>query len=284
MTSAFHRRHSDPHLPPGIVSAHSRRVTMRLHPALTDVINALEGTPIGRDFKDRAVEVSTPTLLSTTPIDHTTALAAHRWMLERAADDGLPLTAAGYLKPADVKALAGVLPTMRDWIFPISREIDAHPVLHFRERMKADRLLRTYKGTLRVTSSGRRGLADATHLWRHLAQALVPTERSFAADASVVILVHAATTAVETDDAESQPPGLDVDSVAATLTALGWSHPGGEPVGKSDVYGVWNRLWAALGNVGEQPSRPARSLTRTLSPAARRLIHDALFEELPNTP
>jgi len=35
--------------------------------------------------------------------------------LER-RDVGLPLTAAGYLKPVDVEGLAAVLPTIGDWI------------------------------------------------------------------------------------------------------------------------------------------------------------------------
>jgi len=268
MTSAFHRPRG---LPPGVESARHRRVTWRLHPALTDVLNALEGTPLGQAFEDRAVEVSTSKVFSD-PLDRAAALAAHRWMLEHADGDGLPLTAAGYLKPADVKALAAVLPTMRDWIFTVSREIDAHPVLSFRVHLKAIGLLRKYKGALRLTKAGREGLTDATVLWRRLADALVPAEAGFSADASVVILVHAATAEEE----------IDVEAIAETLTMLGWSHRDGSPVSRGEVYDVWDDLWSAVGNVGERAGD--RRSDRTLSVAARLLVHDALFDEVDGEP
>lgn len=160
MTSAFHRPR-DP--PPGAESVRHRRVTWRLHQTLTDILNSLEGMPIGQAFKDRAVEVSTSKVFSDT-IDHATALAAYRWILEHAVGDGLPLTSSGYLKPADVQALAAVMPTMHGWIHKMAREVDVHPVLYFRECLKAIGLLRKYKGSLRLTKAGREGLADATSL------------------------------------------------------------------------------------------------------------------------
>lgn len=207
-------------LPPGVQFVRQRRVTWRLHPALTDVLTRLEGTSLGQAFEDHAVEVSTSKVFSE-PIEHATALAAYRWVLERAEGDGLPLTGPGYLKPADVQALASVLPTMHDWSFKMAREIDVHPVLYFREHLKAIGLLRKYKGSLRLTKAGREGLVDATALWQHLADTLVPGDTGFSADASVVILVHAATT-----------EGL-ID--VKTLTALGWSHRDGTPVGRGGL-------------------------------------------------
>ncbi|MWB97646.1 hypothetical protein [Agromyces seonyuensis] len=262
MTSAFHRRRdSDAPL--------TRRMVSRLHPALTDVLNRLEGSPLRQSFTDRAVEVSTSKAFAD-PVDTAAALTAHRWLLERADGDGIPLTAAGYLRPADVQALAAVLPSMQDWIFAVHREIDAHPVLDFREHLRDIGLLRKFKGTLRLTRLGRAGLADGAALWQHLADQLVPAEAGFAADAAVVVLVHAATT----------PGGkLDVAVVAKTLTALGWSHRDGTPVAQGEVFGVWNDLWVAVGNVGERAGD--RRSDRTLSDTARILVHDALFEEMP---
>lgn len=229
----------------------------------------LEGTSPGQACKNRAVEVSTSKVFND-PLDHATALAAHRWVLERADGNGLPLTAAGYL--TDVKALAAVLPTIRDWILTVSREVDAHPVLSFREQMKAIGLLRKYKGTLRLTKAGHEGLTDPTALWGQLADALVPVERGFSADASVVVLVHAATTEGE----------IDIDAITKILTALGWSHRDGSPVSRGEVYDVWNDLWAVLGNVGERAG--GRRSDRTLSAAARILVHDALFDEVEGEP
>lgn len=262
MTSPFHR-------PPGVPFelGRTRRVTWRLHPALSDVLTTLDGTSFGKACTDRAAEISMAGVFAD-PVDQSGALTAHRWVLERADGEGLPLTAAGYLKPADVKALAALMPVMSDWIFPVSREVDAHPVLDFREHLKLVGLLRKYKGTLRLTKAGRAVLVDTPELWRYLANALIPPEHGFAADASVVILLDAAT-------AEGE---IDIDAIARTVTALGWSHRDGSPVSRSEIHGVWNGLWNVIGNIGERAD--GHRSERKVSAAARMLIHNALFEEV----
>ncbi|MCW4459954.1 hypothetical protein [Microbacterium sp. MPKO10] len=264
MTSAFHRPRG---VPPGAGSVRHRRVTWRLHPVLTDVLNTLDGTTVGSAFRDRAVEISTLKVMSD-PVDYGSALTAYRWLLEWADGDGLPLTASGYLKPADVRALAEVMPTMQYWIFKVTREIDVHPVLSFREYLKEIGLLRKYKGTLRLSRAARALLGDPAGLWRYLADTLVPDEPQFDADASVVVLVHMATT-----DGD-----IDVNAVARTLTELGWAHRDGSGIGSGEVYEVWNDLWDVLGNVGVRSS--ARHRDRVLSPEARILINEALFAEV----
>ena len=264
MTSAFHRP-IDPS--PGVGSLRHHRVAWNLHPVLTDVLNTLGETPLGQAFKDRAVDVSMLKMLGD-PVDHAVALVAYRHLLERADGDGLPLTAAGYLKPADVQALAAVMLTMRDWIHKLAREIDAHPVLHFREYVKSIGLLRKYKGSLRLTRLGRVAADDPTMLWNHLADTLAPDEQSFHADATVVVLVHMATT-------EGR---IDVGAIAQTLTMLGWSHRDGSPVSQGEVYEVWNELWDVLGNIGE--SEGSHRSDRMVSHAARVMVHEALFTEV----
>lgn len=265
MTSAFHRP-IDP--PPGAGPLRHRRVAWNLHPVLTDVLNTLDETPLGQAFKDRAVDVSMLKVLIA-PVVHAEALVAYRHLLEQANGDGLTLTAAGYLKPADVQALAAVMSTMRGWIHKMAREIDAHPVLHFREYVKSIGLLRKYKGSLRLTRLGRVAANDPNALWERLAYTLAPDERSFHADATVVVLVHMATT-------EGR---IDVGTVAHTLTALGWSHRDGTPVSQGEVYEVWNQLWDVLGNIGEIEKNHRSD--RMLSHAARVMVHEALFTEVP---
>lgn len=265
MTSAFHRPTAPP---PRVGPLRHRRVAWNLHPVLTDVLNTLGETPLGQAFKDRAVDVSTLKVLGD-PVDHTEALVAYRYLLERADGDGLPLTAAGYLKPAYVQALAAVMPTMRDWIHKMAREIDVHPVFYFREYVKSIGLLRKYKASLRLTRLGRGTLNDANLLWNHLADTLASNERSFHADATVVVLVHMATTEGK----------IDVGAVAHTLTVLGWSHRDGSPVSQGEVYEVWNELWDVLGNIGE--SEGSHRSDRMLSHAARVMVHEALFTEVP---
>ncbi len=265
MTSAFHRP-ADP--PPGVGPLRHRRVAWDLNPVLTDVLNTLgEKTPLGQAFKDRAVEVSMAKVLGD-PVDHAEALVAYRHLLEQADGDGLPLTAAGYLRPADVQTLAAVMPTMRDWIHKMAREIDVRPVLHFREYVKSIGLLRKYKGSLRLTRLGRVALKDPNALWTHLVDTLAPDEQSFHTGATVVVLVHMATT----------EGSIDVGAVTQALTALGWSHRDGSPVSQGEVYVVWNELWDVLGNIGEGESHRS---DRMLSHAARVMVHETLFTEVP---
>jgi len=238
----------------------------RLHPVLTDLLNRLDGTPAGDELKQRAVTVSTSTLVGE-PIDHAAALTAHRWILDRAVGDGMTLTAAGYLKPADVRQLAELMPTMRDWLWAVGREIDAHPVLGFRDYLKEIGLLRKYKATLRLSRAGRDAQLDPERLWQHLAETLVPTASSFVEQAAVVIMITMA----------SSDGRIDVRSIAHTMSEAGWAQQSGGPVDDRDIYPVWNDLWNALGNIGE-PDPDALREDRTLTTAARTLVHDALFE------
>ena len=66
------------------------------------------------------------------------ALAAYLWLLERAASQaGLPLTAAGWMKPAILTEFMPVLPTASDWIHSATREIDVHVVSDFRATLQS---------------------------------------------------------------------------------------------------------------------------------------------------
>ena len=247
-----------------------RSGTFRLHPALTDVLNAVDGTPIGTAFKDRAIDLVNTTFFEE-PIDKAEALRAHHWLIDRAGADGLPLTAAGYLKPADAQAFADVVPTMREWPFGFTRESDARPLLWFRQHLVSAGLFRKYRGTLQPTKVARAGLADPDGLWAALAARLIPSRHRFDEAASVVIAVHAAT---------NGGGAMDTDAVARTLSAAGWKHDDRDGVSARDVHPLWNDLWAGLGNVGA-PTETRVPFERSLSPAAIALVRDALFVEVP---
>ena len=88
------------------------------------------------------------------PEEKAAALRPFLWFLDCVADDGLPLTSAGYLKPDDVTALAAVIPAMADWIGTANRESHTYPVLSFRESVQKLGLLRKYRGRLRLTKAG----------------------------------------------------------------------------------------------------------------------------------
>jgi len=179
----------------------------------------------------------------------------------------MPLTSAGYLKPADVEAAAAVLPAMEEWPGSVRREINAHPVHDLREHMRESGLLRKYKGTLRSSRLGAACLKDVDALWKHLADGLIVGGELVDTDTSVLLLVHLATT----------DGPIDRATIASTLTDLGWMHRSGDPFSEWDVYPVWNFQWEVLGNVGDPAN--AGAIGRVASDAAKALIRDALMQE-----
>lgn len=243
-----------------------RHTTYRIDPRLSGILSDLDGTQLGQALADRLtqlVETAEPT-----PRGDELRAAVHSqlWFLDRAIPDGLPLTQAGYLRPAEVKAVAEVLPTMRDWSFRVTTEVHTQPVIAFRHFLRDVGLLRATKGLLQVTKTGRVCRNDPEKLWAHLASRLVTRRRAFDEMASLLIALHAATTTAGR---------VDTLAIARTLTQLGWSQPGGSPVPAVDVQWVRNELWGGLGNVGS--ATRADIFDHTLSPAAVLLVRDALL-------
>ncbi|WP_051274514.1 hypothetical protein [Cellulomonas sp. URHD0024] len=142
----------------------------------------------------------------------TAATSAIRWFLDRARGGGIPLTAAGYLKPDDVAAASLVLPAMRSWIGKNNREVLAVPVLEFRTWLQSAGLLRKYRGRLLLTRLGAAAQRDPTALWAALAAKLVPAH-GFAQEATLVTLAHIAATSGR---------AVPYDQIASTLADLGW--------------------------------------------------------------
>ena len=96
------------------------------------------------------------------------------WLLDRAGDEGIRLTRAGYLPPAHVEAAATELGLLEDWMGKGNREIQTLPVLHLRETATKMGLLRKHRGTLLFTAAGRKLRTDPVSLWSHLADACRP--------------------------------------------------------------------------------------------------------------
>jgi hypothetical protein len=192
-----------------------------------------------------------------------TAMAAFRWFLDRAAEGDIPLTAAGYLRPVDVMAAAKVVPAMHRWIGKAHRESDSVPILVFREALQSLGLLQKRKGVLRLTRAGRRAQQDPETLFSHLADRLVPSADGFDAEATLLSLAFAVSSAgVE----------LEVDVIAAALTELGWRTGNGLPVEGYDLYRI--AAIELLRNVGGQTADPL--VGWRVSPAAAQLAHAAL--------
>jgi hypothetical protein len=197
-----------------------------LDPRLTTLIDRLTYSPVGEDVASRAVS-----LIEERPAPDEQALHASLapfiWFLDRAAEGGIPLTASGYLTPADVTAAAEVLPTMHGWIGKANREIDTSPVLHFRKALQGLGLLRKHKSSLLLTRAGHDSRADWRLLWNQLADRLIPNTDGFDTDATLLLLLYTTT---------SPDHEIALDTIAAALTHLGWQGHDGTPIAGYDLY------------------------------------------------
>ena len=202
---------------------------------LADLVNRLRYTHVGEDLTQRVVTVALDRT-EPDPDEMGAALAAHRWFLDRAKGDGIELTPAGYLKPNDVEAASAVVPAMGGWIGKNNREINAGPLLEFRESLQAVGLLRKYKGKLLMTRAGAAAQRDPAKLWAHLAERLIPAKPGeFETVATLLLLAYTATS-----------PGAPIprEQVAAALSELGWRHRDGRPLEGYEIYrlGAFNTL------------------------------------------
>jgi hypothetical protein len=190
------------------------------------------------------------------------SLRAFTWFLDRAADEGIPLTAAGHLRPADVAAVSHALPTMGGWIGKANRESETMPVLHFRKVLQSLGLLRKHKGALRLTRAGASAQQAPEELWNHVADKLVPAADGFDTDAALLLLAYAATSA------ESEIP---LDDIAAALTTVGW-RADSQPIERRDLFGI--PALEVLRNVTTEPTTWADRWR--ISQAAAKLARAAL--------
>ena len=233
---------------------------------LVDLVSALQYTRVGEDLARRVLDlVSAPTELDAE--DLARALSAHRWFLDRAAGDGIPLTSAGYLRPEDVEAASAVVPAMRGWIGKKNREANTGPLLRFRQTLRSTGLLRKRKGTLVLTRAGEEAQRDSARLWQHVAVRLVPDKPDeFATVATLLLLAYAGTSA----DAV-----LPEEQVGAALSELGWRHHDGRPLEGYELYEL--DALTTLRNVTGRPDQPDRlGAGMWVSPAAAALARTAL--------
>lgn len=190
---------------------------------LVDLVHQLTYTPYGDDLTKAAL-----TLAGAPPLD-TIAVAdnlrAYQWFLDRAKGGGIPLTTAGYLKPADVVEAAKVVPVMGDWLGKHNREVQCYPLLRFREGAQSLGLLRKHKGTLLLTKAGVAAQRDADRLWEHLAGRLIPkSDAKFEEQATLLMLAFAAASAGSR---------LPFDKMTALLSELGWRYSDGRSISES---------------------------------------------------
>lgn len=229
-------------------------------------MSGLARSPLQRAVGDRVAEVGASAGPSPTGEGLREALAAHVWLLERAgAPEGLPLTAAGWMKPAMLTEFMSVLPAAADWIHSATREVDVNVVSDFRLALQNLRLLRKHKNSLRLTAAGEAALSNPADLWAYLADRLVPGDDDFTGSVGAVILVHIATSGDR----------VDMGAVARTMAEAGWKDRNGVAATASELWPIYKGLWVQLGNIG--PRERAAFGNRRVSDSARAMIRDALF-------
>ena len=235
-----------------------------VHPRLLELVNMLSITSVGAELGARLAALpDSPERPSDDDLN--TAFSAHLWFLDRAGDGGIPLTPAGYLRPAVVEEAATLIPAMADWIGKANREDLTYPVAAFRESLvKRLRLLRKYKGALYLTRAGAAARDRPAVLFEHLAASIAPPherDRSVV-DANLLMLAYAAIT----------PDGeLPLDRIAAHLTDLGYQYEDGQPIARYDVLHYEANVHDILVNIAAPPAgrRPRRQISAVASTLAR---------------
>ena len=162
----------------------------------------------------------------------------YQWFLDRVGPNGLMLTSAGYLKPADVLACATDLGLDEEWIGKYNRESQTYPVLELRESMQKLGLLRKLHGKLLLTAAGKKVSGSPQALWNHLA-AKVPYGDDCTQDAGRIVLLLVA--------AGEDP---EHSRLHQALTALGWRYSTGQAITEYGAFDQARATFALLQRLG----------------------------------
>ncbi|WP_225755665.1 hypothetical protein [Actinotalea sp. Marseille-Q4924] len=174
------------------------------------------------------------------------------WLVERVGVEGVPLTAAGYLRPVDVAAVAHELDLAEEWQGTLTRESSTVPVLVWREALQRAGVLRVVKGRLHATRAAAALADDPVGLWWFLAQRL-PVGTTAEHDAGVVMLLELAGDDAAADDDTPAAPGLAAvghTRTGAAMHALGWCDRDGGVLGTAEVRSTAERTIEILHRMG----------------------------------
>lgn len=156
-----------------------------------------------------------------------------------------------------------MVPAIGDWIGKNNRESLAVPLLDFRQSLQSMGLLRKYKGMLLLTRIAASAQRDPRRLWDLLADNLIPAADGCHRDATLVLLVYAASSAGHR---------IPLEPIAEALAHLGWRHRDGRSLEGHEL----DRLTAfdTLVNVSDRPAKLGDR--KWISPTAAALARAAL--------
>ncbi len=226
---------------------------------------------VGPGRRELSMLVADAHLAEATPRDAevTAALALpHTRLLDLVGADGIGLSAAGYLPPAVVTELLGVVDPHREWIGAGDRESLTAPVLAFREGAQQLGLVRKVKGRLVLTPRGRALRPDAAGLLTHLAERLPLGRAAHERDAETLVLLVVA--------AGHDPSGAVAPLLVRALRSSGWSGSDGGEVDARVLRRAAEGTIEVLGAVGALGSRAGLSGAVPVTPAWRVFVRMAL--------
>ena len=169
----------------------------------------------------------------------------YSWLLDRTGTDGIRLTDAGHLPPAEVSAAVGELGLRTAGSG--RRESLVEPVRQLRESAQAMGLLHKQRGQLLLTARGAELRSDPAALWWHLAERMpLRTPGSGEVQPGLIALVCVAARATVTLNA----------TIAWMLTALGWTNTDGSPLTGGQAAQATDGTRAVLGRLGALPGGP----------------------------
>lgn len=149
------------------------------------------------------------------------------WLLHRVGRNGLPLTAAGYLKPADVSAAFTELDLGAEWIGAGNREVHSLPVLQLRESAQRLGLVRKLNGRLLQTKAGAAAAGEPFALLEWIASRLPLGKSPQERDAGLALL----TVVCAVGSNVGAGADREVDQlVAEVLSGVGWRDHDGRPI------------------------------------------------------
>lgn len=180
-----------------------------------------------------------------------------RWFLGHLGE-GLRLTSAGYLRPADTEAVAARLGVDKEWFGALNREAHTAPVLDFRMAVQGLRLARRVKGALVPVKATAALVDDPVRLAALVASRLPLGSTDFARVAGLLVMLDLAGQPVaehqesfgevDRDDEQemaerraawTESEGVERERdvrIEQALAALGWTANGRPISGSEAVY------------------------------------------------
>ena len=182
----------------------------------------------------------------------------YSWLLDRTGTDGIRLTDAGHLPPAEVSAAVGELGLSTGG--PGRRESQVEPVRQLRESAQATGLLRKQSGQLLLTACGAGLRSDPAALWWYLAERMpLRTAGPGGFQPGLIMLVCVAAGATGTLNA----------TIAGMLTAIGWMNTDGGALTGGQAAQAADGTRAVLGPARRAAGRPGSRRLPLAEPGGR---------------